>query len=393
MPSAEQGDAIIRGLMAKGWTLQDIVTIFFYRGRILGCVNAACFTLLLWDWISNIPAEVQLIWTRKWSGGTYMYIFLRLFPLSMQAYEFKSVNASIGRTASAYLPKYSGGEDNFNHRVYALYGCSWRILVMNSTVFLGAAAMISYLLSRQLPHIIVFLVADPIKGCWGSVPSHAFEVFIPAAAYETYLWLLVGYKAYRHLSAYTKSNEALMRGEALLALLVRDSFVWFSAAVILMFGNIVAISLAKDGYNFLCLPVTQFATCAGGCRLILNLRGVYFASDQDTVIPSTSIGTFRAPPQSELDTTCIAGNSFTAATSDVELSCASSIMDEDEQMVKGVDALIKGAFTQDPSRDPEAIFGMHMAAIEKLREEAQQRRAGGDVQVVHETTPSTLPSP
>lgn len=84
--------------------------------------------------------------------------------------------------------------------------------------------------------------------------------------------------------------------------LVRDSFLWFSAAAILMFGNIIAFALAGNGFNYMGVPIFDTATCVGGCRLILNVRKAYFAEQFRT---TNALGdeSFKAAPMpiSQLD--------------------------------------------------------------------------------------------
>ncbi|KAG8908780.1 hypothetical protein FRB99_003018 [Tulasnella sp. 403] len=403
------GAALIKSMLDSGWTLQELVTLYYGRARKLGYVNASFFTLLAYDWLSSIPDEVQLVWVcalerlalmdrllttcvhwqlKKWTAGTYMYIFLRVFSITMQAFETSfaiSKVTSLQRCRNFYWT-YSIGilvqifaiQLLLQGRAYALYGCSWKILVFNAVLFLGSAAAIAHTLSRELPRILVILLPKPIKGCWGAVPYKMFEPFVPAAAYETYLWFIVAYKAYTHLSAYRRSPLSALRSEALLAILVRDSFLWFTAAALLMFGNIISIKLAKDGYNFLCLPITQYATCVGGCRLILNVRKAYFAEHDDTA--QTHLETFRVAPLTGVSSVYPAVTTFAIATRELETTRA---VDEKEDPAYIVEAIeITGdEFSQDGSKDPEALLGMHMAAVERMRKEAGQRRTDGDTEM------------
>lgn len=62
---------------------------------------------------------------------------------------------------------------------------------------------------------------------------------------------------------------------AVLSLLLRDSFIWFCAATILMFTNMFAFLYAGNVYNYMGVPILQSALCIGGCRLMLNVRNSY----------------------------------------------------------------------------------------------------------------------
>ncbi|KAG8908810.1 hypothetical protein FRB99_003048 [Tulasnella sp. 403] len=380
------GAGLVKSLLDSGWTMQDLFTLYYGRARKLGYVSTSFFTLLAYDWLSNIPDEVQLIWLKKWTASTYMYIFLRVFPLAMQSFEtgfsiskVKSLKSCRNfwwtYTSIGILIQIFAIQLLLQGRVYALYGCSWKILVVNGILWLGSAAAVAYTLSQELPRILVFLVPKPIKGCWGAVPSKMYEPFVPAAAYETYLWCIVAYKAYTHLSAYRKARLSALRSEALLAILVRDSFLWFSAAALLMIGNIISIKLAKDGYNFLCLPITQFATSAGGCRLILNVRRAYFAEHDST--EQTHLETFLAAPITGVSSAYPAATTFAIATREMETTQTG---DEKEDPIY-IGEMIGDEFSQDVSKDPEALFGMHMAAVERMRKEAHQRRTDGDTEM------------
>ncbi|KAG8908811.1 hypothetical protein FRB99_003049 [Tulasnella sp. 403] len=395
-------DDIIKGLIAKGWTLQNLASTFSARGRNIGYVNISFFTLLVLDWVYRIEDEVAFIWRKQWSGGTLMYLFLRFYAVLLQVYQISSLQSRIRSIefCKGFYWSYSIGffiqifaiQILLQGRVYALYGCSKTILALNAIMFLAAVASIAVLLHQQLPLITVFLVPKPIKGCWGIVSrldsTLSFTARLTSAAIRSdpprtacpsrppSMKRGSGYscyKAYIHLSAYKKFTRSVVTGEALLAVLVRDSFLWFTAAVFLMFGNMAAFIVEKDGYNFICLPITQFATCAGGCRLVMNVRKAYFTGGDIT--EATQLGTFRAAPramQTGVESTFLTRISFAVRTH------GTGVEDSNEREADFAKLEDLGIDVYSAPRDPEAVFGMHIAAVEKMRREQHQKEDGGD---------------
>ncbi|KAF8513361.1 hypothetical protein JB92DRAFT_2923996 [Gautieria morchelliformis] len=151
-------------------------------------------------------------------------------------------------------------------RIYAVYNCSRRLLLI-MIVFLVAAIVSSSWLASSTLSTIAQMVSGTTGCPIGTIPPHAFFFWIPFLIFETFLVALMlckGWRVYR--------SEG---GSRLLHLIIRDSLFYFGVMFISLLANCIlwgipSLDPGTAAYWAIAMP------CAVGCRLLLNMRESFY---------------------------------------------------------------------------------------------------------------------
>ncbi|EGN93827.1 hypothetical protein SERLA73DRAFT_188932 [Serpula lacrymans var. lacrymans S7.3] len=109
-------------------------------------------------------------------------------------------------------------------------------------------------------------------GCTGGVPNWFFIFWTPFMVFDTVLVLLVACKSFQH---YHQVPNKQWFGARLVAVLARDSFVFFLVNLMIYLFNTMTWKLAPAGLSEMASFWWLAIPPISATRLLLNLRQVY----------------------------------------------------------------------------------------------------------------------
>ncbi|KAF7350771.1 hypothetical protein MSAN_01638300 [Mycena sanguinolenta] len=331
------------------------------------CCSIAAVALLIWDWVITIPAEVQKIWCRKFSGSTVLYASLRYGTL------FEKIIVLL--LASWYLSPHvccllSGtelllsclcdiavrlqifpmivrtiGYGLFSSlRVLALSQRNWYLAIPVFLMCLPSAIATAYVYANQespgvdsygclLTYMASPTVHDRIR-IGGIISDLLSEIIVIFITVKRTFWL-------RNITKDDNSfGEKQPPGVA--SLLLRNGTVYFIALFILSLADMLVLLFDhlpqfSTRYDYWVVPYyTPVFRTIIICRFLVMLRAVYHTSDHEEEgsnhsihFASRIIGTMGAPMNATL---------FDEAG------------DEDEEPIYAGDPLVAGLLMTDAPR-------------------------------------------
>ncbi|KAG8901061.1 hypothetical protein FRB99_005583 [Tulasnella sp. 403] len=290
--------------------------------------------LNIWLAVSALDEEINYIWLRKRSFSKFLYFVTRYFGLSLLAFEMMSETrgwaiefcesyyyvVGIATTLLLYIV-----EIGMQFRVYALYDCSKKILVVNAVLFLTEVIAISTMLGLDL-YLRARPIATPdfndqlpLTGCWNlERPHFTFVNWIIALAYELYLFVLICYKAYGKYSQYGTFI-------GIFKLMFRDAVAWFVFIAGLICWNAFSWFGGSRGNVFLGLPFLHAGAAIGGSRLLLNIgKAYYFVKDESIVCMGVSGSMINSRSRQAHELQTMGGTSLRTYPSNSSAALASS---------------------------------------------------------------------
>ncbi|KAG8890892.1 hypothetical protein FRB98_002912 [Tulasnella sp. 332] len=259
-------------------------------------------TVSSYSTVAIMDDEIDYVWRRKWSRSKVLYIVTRYFGLLLLAFEVladsrkwpeqfcDSYYIIVGVATTILLYSVEVG---MQLRIYALYNCSRRVLFVNAILFAFEVIAISTLVGLDI-HLSndsaasPILLSRPFTGCWnGHHPHFSHAAWFIALTYESYLFALVSYQAYKKYAHYGTFM-------GIFKLMFRDAIAWFFFIAALIGWNAFSWLGGVTGYVFLGLPFLHAGACIGGSRLLLNLSKACYSSSSFVSMPvSTSTINFR----------------------------------------------------------------------------------------------------
>ncbi|KAH9919350.1 hypothetical protein B0H21DRAFT_713016 [Amylocystis lapponica] len=245
--------------------------------------------LLLYDHALTFPGEIKLIWTRRWSGVTMLFMINRYFALlnkaflvvdsfpwpnqTNQAYASSFAVSCCQRKRLIYRPVFSV------LRVYAIWDKDWRPCVPVLAIGLVVPGINLYQYSISTPQS----APPPLFGCGEDIPlsdaaftSWSLATHSFAIVEDALVLVLTWIKTYG-----IKRIASQMHVKATLTtMLLRDGTVYFATLLIL---NVVSLIVLKSSVEI--NPVPNFIdafTCILISRFILNLREAFSINADDT---------------------------------------------------------------------------------------------------------------
>jgi len=235
----------------------------------------ASLALVLYDYFLTFPMEVELIWKRRWSISTGLYIINRysgIFALSFNTAVY--INNTFSDNFCFHWVRYEVGSSIIAFwlvdiilafRVWALWGKSKRVLFFICLLFsmsVGACVTVTTLVFR---HITVLHRPGPFaSGCYPlGFPTYTYAIAIPELGNSGILLVLTLFRT-------VQSVRMGRRNAPMLTLFIRDGVLYYLCIMLLILMNAFAfssfaITAAASGL-LVALP------CSLGSRILLNIR-------------------------------------------------------------------------------------------------------------------------
>jgi len=319
----------------------DLSQLIHQKAGLL--VNLAGSTLILYDYILTFDSEVQYFWGTRFSWTSLVYFLNRYLLMvsiiiSTGAQLSSNTNPTFDEIAQKQFPEFMGLVQFMitdlvqGFRIYAVYSRSRGIFW-----FLAA-----FLPANWITTIVIWIdvsnkaFSQPSPAAQGSnnnalhqfinFPFHdLWTIWLPLIVYETASFALILYKAYRFLlnrKTFHQFGVAAEGGSRLVAVVYRDSLLYFAAIFALYITNCVLFAGPDPTLNGIIVnPTTVLLTLIGN-RIMLNIR-----AEDNNVTPTTSdeirLSTFRFG----------ASASTTVGTGDVSLTRGAQVQASQPEVV------------------------------------------------------------
>ncbi|KIM57302.1 hypothetical protein SCLCIDRAFT_28912 [Scleroderma citrinum Foug A] len=278
--------------------------------------HMAVTVLLLYDYFLTLDDEIEFIWKRlSWNSSTVLYLLLRYFgtlynltatvfmfiPATDNTYD--SFDSDYENSYILLINKAAGqfvlGADSWAGsviwwmvqvilllRLYALYGCSKRLLVLMVTFFAAeVSTMLWILIGTSLlrsgtfaEHVYVTgYYYNDVELCFGEVVPAYGHIWVPSFIFDAILAILAVWAGIQHSRRQSYAHSRFNKSR-LVDVLIHGNVVYFISPLVTF------ILLLKAGVS---QEVTWFAdtllfrapvAISAGCRLILSIRQVTSSS-------------------------------------------------------------------------------------------------------------------
>lgn len=237
----------------------------------------ASLAFLFYDHVLSFDAEKEYIWNQRLSFGKVLFILNRYFgPLTIMinifVYTSKSVTVKFcegfhwWETTSEAIAVLTA-EVILVTRIYAVYDRNKKLLIILAGCFLAEIASTLVLVDLGLPRGIPRPYSE-LSGCYvTNPPALYFMTWIPALTFETFLCLLMLYKAWM-----TYKGE---HTSSLLRLIIRDSILYFLTMFVTLLVNCLIWAFGSENILEIALGWAVAMPCTLGSRLLLNMRARY----------------------------------------------------------------------------------------------------------------------
>ncbi|KAJ7607497.1 hypothetical protein FB45DRAFT_947791 [Roridomyces roridus] len=255
------------------------------RGNLIPLhICLAGLTWILYDYFQTLESEIRFIWPQKWSFSKFMFIWIRYYSIALLMFDVVQIHvfARPGITtnnlcvAMDTIIRVVGAvslwsvEIILQLRVYAIYGCSKRIAILNAILFAGSIAGFMWILifnhSRRAGAIAA-VIRLPLPGCPSVHSGIEWAQWVPATIYEGILFCFALFKTFQSATDVWRRKS----GPSLYSLLLRDNLIYFfGIAILLVFNNLMVVNVTHIPW----FSYGPFHAAIGitTTRMLLNLR-------------------------------------------------------------------------------------------------------------------------
>ncbi|KAJ7734994.1 hypothetical protein B0H16DRAFT_134691 [Mycena metata] len=257
-------------------SLHDIQTTRFSQ--------LASSAIIIFDHLITLDGEVELIWKSSWSMGKVFFVINRYYTLlSVIVNNYALFSPTLTDAVSLRFFHWQGwtgliacmiAEVILQMRLYALYFLNKKVLALMVATFIISSASSAAIMATVLRGITA--TAHPLPGTTFcvpiGVPSYFFAFWLPIILFES---LLCGLALFRGIQTFRASGSVFQSGKHLVAILIRDSALYFLMMFATYFTNMLVWASAST--NFLEIPIAfsvAFSCCLGN-RMIFNVREIH----------------------------------------------------------------------------------------------------------------------
>ncbi|KAG0703739.1 hypothetical protein DFH29DRAFT_998182 [Suillus ampliporus] len=277
---------------------------FIYQTQIVNCFLVVSVTAVVYDWTLTFGQEFELVWMRRWSLMTFLYICVRYLgilysvvnilwelPLSItdQTWVPVVVNAMLGVIMMV--------------RIHAMYQQSRKILIFLVVVLL--VSIIATAVMLGMANIGVSGVENVLFGihqCRIHINTKNIRLdeatLIPATVWEILALFLAAWIVIKHFRELRQSSTGSTAGDCF-TVLTQSHLLYFAAFAAVSFVSIAPLFINTQYSSFLeaavwygIYPLTQMVQMfVLGPRLILSVREYHakLVTDSDEGTGTTTI--------------------------------------------------------------------------------------------------------
>lgn len=264
----------------------------FYQIQCVAYVQVAVTVAIFYDHFTTWDLEVELVWKRKWTVVTVLFIINRylgdFLPLYLTSELILSPSPG-GKCNPAVVKVMQWGchfmmwsmQAIMQYRICCMYKHSRRLIVL---VVGGFIVEILSMLAIDFLYLLRITVGiEPLPGvhmCVSYPTNWYFVAWLPVFGYEL-ITLLLGLRA--GISYYKESRflPFKFRRHPLHFILLRDSILYPILAFVVGVINVVGWSSPMSSSTPVASGLLHLFARILGCRLILNLREAYYLPLQE----------------------------------------------------------------------------------------------------------------
>ncbi|KAJ7105904.1 hypothetical protein C8R44DRAFT_987510 [Mycena epipterygia] len=277
-------------------------------------VVLAGLTWILHDYFVTLEDEIRYIWPQRLNFSKLMFFWIRYYSIALLLFDVIQIHvfARPGITnnnlcvAMDTIIRVVGAvslwsvEIIMQLRVYALYGCSKRIAVINLLLFAGSIVGFMWILifnhSRRAS-VIAGAIHLGLPGCPSVHSGIEWAQWVPATAYEGILFGFALFKTFQSTIISLRRDSTM----TLYSILIRDNILYFFAiASLLVFNNLMVVSLTHIPW----FSYGPFHAAVGimTSRMLISLRK---ATSEDVISvrspDSSTLGAYGSGSQKDMD--------------------------------------------------------------------------------------------
>ncbi|KAF8189448.1 hypothetical protein K438DRAFT_1722086 [Mycena galopus ATCC 62051] len=243
----------------------------------------ASSAIIIFDHIITLDEEVELIWKSPWSMGKALFVINRYYTLaSVVINNYALFSSSLTDSFCLRFFQWQGwtgliacmiAEVILQMRLYALYLLNKKVLALMVTTFILSSTTSAVIMGKVLHGISAHSQQIPgMTFCVPfGVPGYFFAFWIPIICFES---LLCGLALYRGFQTFRASDSLYQSGRHLVAILIRDSVLYFLVMFATYFTNMLVWVSASSYLLEAPIAFSVALSCCLGNRMILNVRQV-----------------------------------------------------------------------------------------------------------------------
>lgn len=256
--------------------------------QCIAYVQVAVTIAVFYDHFTTFDLEVELIWKKKWTFVTVLFIINRYFgealPLYLTSDLILGPSSAEKNGECSPAPKIEGWASHviiwsmqaiMQYRIFTMYKQSKRV------IFLAAVAFATEILSMVVIDLLylhrINVNTEPHPGihvCVSHNTNWFYISWIPIFGYESIILLLglrAGMQFFKESRSLPSSNRFPLH-----FILLRDSILYPVIALIVGASNVLGWFRPLSYSTPVAAGLSQFFSRMLGCRLILNLREAYY---------------------------------------------------------------------------------------------------------------------
>ncbi|KAF8521184.1 hypothetical protein JB92DRAFT_1837837 [Gautieria morchelliformis] len=273
-------------LLSEPTVAQDQLLVLVHDSKATKYAIVASTALLYYDSLLTFSQEVDLVWRRRLGWGNILYWCISIIPLAticLFDVPFRIVSSSV----TLWIVEFS-----LAIRVWVLYNRSLTLLLSLGAIYACCIAVITVLHVQGLLHSQILSLTGPfLSGCSVPIPTWYYSINIPPLFTTFLLMILTLYRTLRTVRCMGSTE-----GMPLVAILLRDGLLNFSAVATILIVNILLVHVARATLVPLGTGFLVAVPCISGTRLFLNVRQKLFRPNLIIAIPLETLETRRPAP-------------------------------------------------------------------------------------------------
>ncbi|KAF9461228.1 hypothetical protein BDZ94DRAFT_1264300 [Collybia nuda] len=295
-----------------------VVMAFVKDVQYVRICQLASMVVVLYDHAIKFPEEVDLIWRRKWSTPSILYILIRYLTatlLVLSSVVFFTPSTPQRVSHRLVFVKFQAWSTTFlfffmqailQIRLCAMYNNSRKVKICLSVAFSTQVIVLSTLLI--IGHVPLGAVAEPFPGIYMctamNMPKWYPAWWAPVVLLDLGFFWLALRVGIRNLKEMRSLSGGDTRISMLRRIMLRDSILYY---LVILSINVVN-AFVWMGLKGITYEIPQGFSVAAvsilGCRLVLNLRYAYHypisdntqlhQSDMDNILPIQSLPDFTS---------------------------------------------------------------------------------------------------
>ncbi|KAF6760652.1 hypothetical protein DFP72DRAFT_77357 [Ephemerocybe angulata] len=273
--------------------------IAFGEGVMKGSLfYIACMTIVLYDHLTTLDLEIELIWKKKWSLIQVLYLINRYLPdisflygVSLAVWVSEETHAKVRPSLSRVQTWLSiialqAMQGIMVHRTICMY--RQRTVVVYVVTMFFIANLIAGTTLAAFSMVVVnvpTIITGSLHSCTPTnLKDWSVAAWFQMFAFEAVIFVLAvaeGIRYMRDNKAVRRNMDISIRGRwskegSLIHVLLRDSLVFPLITLSITFFDILAWYVLPGPAMHYAINMTVTASPVLGCRLVLHLRDAYY---------------------------------------------------------------------------------------------------------------------